>query len=147
MLKLYLDICCYNRPYDDQTQLKINLQTQAKLHIQKEALEGKCSLVWSYILEYENNANPYEFKRNAVQDWKEISKDNILNNDEIIKIASDLKTKGIRTKDALHLACAVYSKSDYFITTDDKLLNKKIDIIKVISPIEYINREGSESND
>jgi predicted nucleic acid-binding protein len=44
--------------------------------------------------------------------------------EEISKIAHDLKQKGMRTKDALHIACAVYSKADYFITTDDKLLRQ-----------------------
>ena len=29
--KVYLDNCCYNRPYDDQTQLRIELETKAKI--------------------------------------------------------------------------------------------------------------------
>lgn len=33
-MKVYLDNCCYNRPYDDQTQIRISLETQAKLYIQ-----------------------------------------------------------------------------------------------------------------
>ena len=33
-VKIYLDNCCYNRPYDDQNQLKIELETKAKLYIQ-----------------------------------------------------------------------------------------------------------------
>ena len=31
--RIYLDNCCFNRPYDDQTQLNIYLETQAKLHV------------------------------------------------------------------------------------------------------------------
>lgn len=31
-MRVYLDNCCYNRPYDDQTQLRISLESQAKLH-------------------------------------------------------------------------------------------------------------------
>jgi len=34
-MRVYLDNCCYNRPYDDQTQMRINLETQAKLYIQQ----------------------------------------------------------------------------------------------------------------
>jgi predicted nucleic acid-binding protein len=147
MLKIYLDNCCYNRPYDDQTNLKVSLQTQAKLKIQAEAINGECSLVWSFILEYENNQNPFEFKRNEINDWKEIAEENILKNDEITETANSLKSKGLRTKDALHIACAAYAKADYFITTDDKLLNKKLDIIKVISPIDYINIKEENEND
>lgn len=53
-MKIYLDNCCYNRPFDDQSQLKIHLETQAKLYIQAKIKEGVYDLVWSYILDYEN---------------------------------------------------------------------------------------------
>ncbi len=33
-MRIYLDMCCYNRPYDDQAQTRIALESQAKLHIQ-----------------------------------------------------------------------------------------------------------------
>ena len=33
-MRVYLDNCCYNRPYDDQTQLRISLESQAKLYVQ-----------------------------------------------------------------------------------------------------------------
>ena len=35
MMKIYLDNCCFNRPYDDQTQIRISLETQAKLYVQE----------------------------------------------------------------------------------------------------------------
>lgn len=31
---IYLDICCFNRPFDDQSDLIVRLQTEAKLHVQ-----------------------------------------------------------------------------------------------------------------
>ncbi|MEZ3435603.1 MAG: hypothetical protein K1W34_13450 [Lachnospiraceae bacterium] len=34
--------------------MRISLESQAKLQIQKEILQGKQELVWSFILEYEN---------------------------------------------------------------------------------------------
>ena len=143
MLKIYLDSCCYNRPYDEQTNLKVSLQTQAKLQIQSQAIADKCLLIWSFILDYENSVNPFEHKRNAIQEWQYIAKENIIDNKVIREIAEKLKSTGIRTKDALHIACAVYAKADYFVTTDDKLLNKKIDIMNIISPIDYISREDN----
>ena len=33
-MKVYLDNCCYNRPYDDQSYLRISLESQAKLYVQ-----------------------------------------------------------------------------------------------------------------
>ena len=59
MLKLYLDNCCYNRPFDNQSQIKIHLETQAKLYIQAKIKDGIYSLVWSYILFYEKCRNTY----------------------------------------------------------------------------------------
>lgn len=34
LLLIYLDNCCYNRPYDDQSQIRISLEAQAKIFIQ-----------------------------------------------------------------------------------------------------------------
>lgn len=30
-MRVYLDNCSFNRPFDDQTQIKISLETEAKL--------------------------------------------------------------------------------------------------------------------
>jgi hypothetical protein len=56
-LKVYLDNCCFNRPYDDQIQPKVILETPAKLYIQELALNHRLHLVWSYALKYENSRN------------------------------------------------------------------------------------------
>ena len=54
-MKIYLDNCCFNRPYDDQTQIRISLETQAKLYVQGLVRERKVELVTSYVLWYENS--------------------------------------------------------------------------------------------
>lgn len=46
--------------------------------------------------------------------------------------------KGIKAKDALHIACAIKSECDYFITTDMRLLNKNIEKINIINPIDFV---------
>lgn len=53
-MKIYLDNCCFNRPYDDQTQIRISLETQAKLYVQDLVKNKKLDLVTSYVLWYEN---------------------------------------------------------------------------------------------
>jgi predicted nucleic acid-binding protein len=140
-MKIYLDNCCFNRPYDDQTQLKIFLEAQAKLSIQDEIIIGKHSLVWSFILEYENKQNPYDIRRQAISEWKEIAKQHILLNNEIVKFGRLLHSKGVKSKDAYHLACAVYAECDVFLTTDKKLLKTQISEIKILNPIDYIREE------
>jgi hypothetical protein len=141
-LRLYLDSCTFNRPFDDQNQLKIKLETEAKLFIQQGILDNKYELVWSYILEYENAQNRFDDRRNAIYDWKNIAKIYCTENDKIIEYAENLKERNIRTKDALHIACCVYANSDYFVTTDKQLFNLKLDDIKIINPLTFINEMG-----
>ena len=59
-MKIYLDNCCFNRPYDDQAQIRISLETQAKLYIQELVKNKKLDLVTSYVLWYENGQNPIQ---------------------------------------------------------------------------------------
>ena len=139
-MKIYLDNCCFNRPFDDQTQIRILLETEAKLKIQRDVLRGKFDLIWSYILDAENNANPFDERREVIRSWKQYSTMIIIQNDSILKRASELISAGIRSKDALHLACAVAAESTYFLITDDKILNKKsfVEELTITDPIGFI---------
>ena len=66
MMRVYLDNCCFNRPFDDQSSLTIRLETEAKLHVQDLIQIGQLSLGWSYVLNYENAANPYNERRQEI---------------------------------------------------------------------------------
>ena len=138
-MRIYLDICTFNRPFDDQNQLKIKLETEAKLFIQRGILSGSYDLVWSYVLEYENNQNIFIDKRNAIYNWKSVAKIHCIETDCIIEYAEKLIKRNLRTKDALHIACSVYTNSDYLITTDKQLFNLKLDDIKIINPLTFLN--------
>ncbi len=137
---VYLDNCCFNRPYDDQSQLRIKLETEAKIRIQDDILNENIQLVWSYILEYENNRNPFEERRRAIDKWKNNSCADIDENEHIIKNAKKFRQVGLKTKDSLHIACAVFAKCDYFLTTDDKILSKSglVNEVKITDPIGFI---------
>ena len=140
--KIYLDNCCFNRPYDDQSYLTIHLESQAKLFVQKEILQGNLELVWSYILDYENSVNPYDERKNAIANWRSIAAVDIDMSDEIVELGKSVMIKGIKKKDALHIACAIKAECDYFLTTDNKLLNKKFSEIVLINPIDFIRKLG-----
>lgn len=136
--RIYLDNCCFNRPYDDQSYLVIRLESEAKLFIQKEILRGTFELVWSYILDYENFANPYEDRKRAIARWRSIAKFDTDASDEIVELGKELMRKNIKKKDALHIACAIKANCDYFLTTDKKLLNTAFKEITVINPLDFI---------
>ena len=141
MKKLYLDNCCFNRPYDDQNQFIIRFETDAKLTIQNSIKQNKYSLIWSFILDFENNSNPPD-KANSIFKWKDLSEMSVKSNEEIINIAKEIMKCGIKNKDALHLACAIYAKVDFFITVDYKVLKYKDERITILNPIEFIESEG-----
>jgi len=46
-MRLYLDNCMFNRPFDDQSNIKILLETEAKLKIQENIRLGIHELAWS----------------------------------------------------------------------------------------------------
>ena len=73
MTRIYLDNCCFNRPYDNQENIKVQIETESKLYIQRKIKESQYSLVWSYILEYENQSNPYVIRKEEILEWKKIS--------------------------------------------------------------------------
>jgi len=138
---VYLDNCCFNRPYDDQEHLSIYLETQAKLAIQELVKDNEISLIWSFILDYENQANPDKIVKNEIFSWRNIADKIIANNHNILEKAKEFVMSGLGKKDALHLSSALNAECDYFITVDKGILRKikKLDKIVVCSPIEFID--------
>ncbi|MDR0881847.1 MAG: PIN domain protein [Candidatus Adiutrix sp.] len=136
--RIYLDNCCFNRPYDDQSYLTIKLESEAKLFVQKEILEGTFELVWSFILDYENAMNPYNDRKQAIQKWRSIAKLEINNSDELFDLAKEFMSSGFKNNDALHMASAVTANCDFFLTTDKGILNKQVDGPIIINPIDFV---------
>jgi hypothetical protein len=58
----------YNRCFDDQSQLRIRLETGAIEGIFELAESGEVELVWSFMLDYENGLNPQEDRK----EWAEL---------------------------------------------------------------------------
>jgi len=137
-LKIYLDNCCFNRPFDNQKNIKIFLETHAKFYIQQKILDGDYLLVWSYILEFENEQNPFELRKKAILKWKDLASEYIIENKKILAYGESLLEKGLKPKDALHVSCAKYAKCDYFFTTDNGILKKKIDGLVIMNPVNFI---------
>ena len=149
-MNVYLDNCCYNRPYDDQSQLRISLETQAKLYIQGLIKEKQISLTASYVLEYENNENPYEMRQKSISDFitshASIYVD-ASHHQEMTAKVDEIMATGIKYKDARHVACAIYAKCDYFITTDKRLLKYPGDEIVMVNPVDFLEKLEVETHE
>ena len=139
-MKIYLDNCCFNRPYDDQSQLRIRLEAEAKLKIQEDIRNGYFKLVWSYMLDYENGKNPFRERREQISRWKKYAAEDIIKSETALQLAKMLLDKGIRKIDSLHVACAIEADADYFLTTDDGILKKAIRVeqLRITDPIGFI---------
>jgi predicted nucleic acid-binding protein len=146
-VKIYLDNCCYNRPFDDQSDIIVKLEAEAVSYIQEKIKKGTLELVWSYIMDFENSFNPFEDKRISIEKWQQHAKEDVSASDEIVKQAESFVSLGIKNKDALHISCALYAKCQYFLTTDLKLLNKNVNGISVINPTDFLRIQEVQNDD
>ena len=139
-MRVYLDNCVFNRPFDDQNHLRVRLETEAKLYIQAKIKQGELGLIWSYILEFENEQNPFLERKRAIAQWKGMAETLIVETPSLLETARTLMSKGIKPKDALHVASAIMGKADCFLSTDDKLLRKLANpsIIRAMNPTDFI---------
>ncbi|MEA5517257.1 PIN domain-containing protein [Nodularia sp. UHCC 0506] len=123
--KIYLDVCCLNRPFDDQTHLPIRLETEAILEILSRCRSGEWELVSSTALEAEIARTPDVTRRQQVEEGLAIAQYKILITAEMSRRAIELTKFNIKNFDALHLACAE-GKADIFLTTDNRLLSRAL---------------------
>jgi len=146
---IYLDICCFNRPFDDQTDLFVRLQTEAKLHVQDMIRKGELLLAWSSIMDIENLANPDINRKLAVADWRKLSSVDVTASESVEKVAESLVLIGVKPMDALHVACAIEAKAEYFFTTDKALLRKMThdNRMQVIDPVDFIRIFSEAKNE
>lgn len=150
LLRLYLDNCCYNRPYDDQSQIRISLEAQAEIFIQNAIKAGSIELAASHVLLYENSRNPHENRRQAIYQFIKQNTSVFVDVDrlnETATIARKIMSTGIKDADAAHIACAIQADCDYFLTTDSRILKYRDEQIKVMNPVDFIKIFGGDNNE
>lgn len=144
-VRIYLDTSVYNRPFDDQGQTRIRLETEAFLLILEKAISGTIRIIASSALEYENSLNSFIERRERVASYLSVASNFIKLNNIIKKRALALENSGIEPIDALHLAIAE-ENADYFLTCDDGILKKSkkqssVIKIEVCNPLEFVLKE------
>ncbi len=139
-MRVYLDNCCFNRPFDDQSQARIRLETEAKLEIQQRIKGRGLELAWSYALDYENEANPFEERRDVIARWKAAAAVDVEETDAVVQRAHEIAGRGLRAKDALQIACAMAAGCDFFLTTDDFMVKRMRGYaqIAVMDPTQFV---------
>ena len=141
-MKLYLDLCCFNRPFDDQSQLLVRLQTEAKLAVQESIRSRNHTLIWSAILDLENADNPDMERKTAIAASKSLAEVDVVTTVTVENHATILAGEGLKAMDALHIASAIEAGANCFLTTDKQILRKmKSDSrIQVLDPVDFIRQ-------
>ena len=117
-MRLYLDCCCYNRPFDELSQERVRLESDAVLAIITRSLLNGDTILGSGTLGLEIAAI-----RNPEQRAKQ------------------LQLEGLHVMDSFHVASAEIGQADIFLTVDDRLIKlcrKKQFAVRVMNPLEYI---------
>lgn len=141
-MRVYLDNCCYNRLFDDRSNIKNYLEREAILLIFEFACDKDIIILGSEVLRKEIAAMSHLFRREAVQlVYESMVSESIKLLGHVVKRAKDLASQiGTKPYDSLHLALSE-GNTDYFLTTDVKLIkaSKRTNLeFRVMNPIEFI---------
>jgi len=123
-VKLYLDMCVYNRPFDEQSQPRIVIETQIFVVLLLMVSQGHLEFINSFALAYESSRNPKPENRLKVADFLRYSSEYISYDEGLLNRALVFEQMGLEGMDAVHVACAERAKADFFVTCDDRLLKK-----------------------
>ncbi len=137
-MKIYLDTNVYNRPFDDQTQTRIESETLIFRVVMRLVEMGDTELVSSYILEYENSRNRFVDRRKWVESKLQLATFYQEMNAEIAERGRALQEQGLGAIDALHVASAEAAGTDYFLTCDDRLIRRYQGSLNLVTPANFI---------
>jgi len=123
-MRIYLDTCCLQRPLDDQTQPRIRVETEAMFAVLASVQQGTVFLLTSEALEFEISRTPDEQRRREAKAILTLASERLTLSDSSETLAESFTQAGLSAIDALHVALASTAGADYFVTTDDKLLQR-----------------------
>src|SRR5205807_1301849 len=82
-------------------------------------------LVWSFMHQDETLLCPFPARKLEASRLANLCKLRIGPSPEIRSLATDFqKLASLSAKDAIHLACAIETKANYFLTCDDRLIKR-----------------------
>ena|SRR5687768_9162192 len=122
-MKIYLDTCCLNRPFDDRSQARVNIEAEAVRSILERCEQGDGQLASSDTLAFEVAQTTSEERRAMLHEGLAIASERVTI-ESVEQRAVELEKFGLQPLDAAHLASAESAKVDWFCTCDDRLLKK-----------------------
>lgn len=121
-MRLYIDLNCFNRPFDDQGQERIRRETESIYGILRRIVEGDDTLLWSWVLTYENFRHPKPDRRDEIALWEGRAEKSVALSTNLQGRARQIAQQGIPALDAAHLASAEAGGANVLLTCDDVVL-------------------------
>lgn len=141
-MKVYLDACCLNRPFDEQSQPRVRLETEAILLVLEKIYQREWLWVASDALFFEINQNPDVENRQRVRSLLSHAHEVVGINPEALSRAERFEQSGLNAYDALHLALAELSAVDVLLTTDDRFIKlvqrENLTVLRVVNPVRWL---------
>ena len=140
-MRIYMDVCCLSRPFDDLSQSRIYLEAEAVLSIISRCESGEWTLLSSGTIDFELSqiANPEKYE--CIDAIYSTAGEHVAVTAQHVERAKEFQSFGIRHFDSLHLAIAEGTRADVFLTTDDKLVRMalKTDVtVKALNPVTWL---------
>lgn len=141
---LYIDVCTLCRPFDDQNQMRIRLETDAWYLILNAIKHGDYEMAVSAVHRQEISAISDAQERYELMSLlSRYGLTKACDQKAVRARAEDLHNVRFGVADAAHVAYAE-AVSDMFISCDDKLLKKcraHTIAIPAINPVEFCTQE------
>ncbi len=142
-MKIYLDNCCFNRPFDDQSSQRIHLESETIKTIFKQCEQKFWYLIISDVSLFEIANTTNIERRQKLEALSKVAEETVSLTPELIKRAKCFELQGIKAFDAMHLACAE-NHANVFLTVDDRFYKKAQALnelsIFVTTPLLWIDK-------
>ena len=147
-MKLYFDVSCLNRPFDDQNQTRIRIETAAITLIFERIDAGLWRQVSSEMAVIEIDAIADVDRRNRVLVLLPEFETIIRLSEATFQRAAELEAFGFKPADAVHVAAAEQAKVDVLLSCDDRLCRLaqryRRDLqVEVTNPVDWLKEVGN----
>jgi predicted nucleic acid-binding protein len=148
-MKIYLDVSCLNRPFDDQSQPRIRLESKAVTIILEVIDDGQWVQVSSRMAEIELSAMTDRVRQGRV--LRLLPANRIQLTVVMFERAREVVTRGLHAADAVHVAAAEAQAADVMLTCDDRLLRRCRQIadqinVRVANPVDWLKEQDDATN-
>lgn len=142
---VYLDYNCFQRPFDNPLDTRIQIEALVCVEILRRTEAGEIELVWSFMHDDEARVCPFPERKAETIRLAELCKIRQGPTDTIRRDAAAFVTEQrLSPKDALHLAAAIAAGANCLLTCDDTFLlrARRANLgIALLNPVDYIRAQ------